>query len=67
MAELFFEKFQGDWNAFLRRLFSAGIRKVSHSVKDLMRLLQSGGLPAEGFVFDTALAAYLLGRHGGQL
>ncbi|WP_455581600.1 DNA polymerase I [Dysosmobacter sp.] len=66
LAELFFEKFQGDWNAFLRRLFSAGIRKVSHSVKDLMRLLQSGGLPAEGFVFDTALAAYLLDATAGS-
>ena len=59
-AELFFEKYQGDWNALLRALFSADIRKVSHNVKDLMRTLLENGLPTEGFLFDTALAAYLL-------
>ena len=38
-AELFFDQYQGDWNALLRELFSADIRKVSHNVKDLMRTL----------------------------
>ncbi|MBM6851353.1 DNA polymerase I [Oscillibacter valericigenes] len=65
-AELFFEKYQGDWNALLTALFSADIRKVSHNVKDLMRTLLENHLPAEGFVFDTALAAYLLDATAGS-
>ena len=59
-AELFFEKYAGDWNALLRALFSADIKKVTHELKDLTRTLLANGLPAEGFIFDTALAAYLL-------
>jgi len=65
-AELFFEKYQGDWNALLRALFSAEIRKISHNVKDLMRTLLANNLPAEGFMFDTALAAYLLEATAGS-
>lgn len=65
-AELFFDKYQGDWNALLTALFSADIKKVSHNVKDLMRTLLENGLPAEGFVFDTALAAYLLDATAGS-
>ena len=65
-AELFFEKYQGDWNALLTALFSADIRKVSHNVKDLTRTLLENHLPAEGFVFDTALAAYLLDATAGS-
>lgn len=59
-TELFFDRFQGDWNGLLAALFSGDIRKVSHEVKDLQRSLLENKLPAEGFVFDTALAAYLL-------
>lgn len=66
MAEFFFGGYGGDWNAFLTALFSADIRKISHNVKDLMRLLLRNGLPAEGFVFDTALAAYLLDATAGS-
>ena len=65
-AELFFSRYQGDWNALLRALFSADIKKVSHNVKDLMRALLENGLPAEGFIFDTALAAYLLDATAGS-
>ena len=65
-AELFFNRYQGDWNALLTALFSADIRKVSHNVKDLMRTLLENNLPAEGFVFDTALAAYLLDATAGS-
>jgi len=65
-AELFFEKYQGDWNALLSALFSADIQKVSHNVKDLMRTLLENGYPAEGFLFDTALAAYLLDATAGS-
>ena len=66
MALLFFERYEGDWNELLSALFAADIRKVSHNVKDLMRTLQEGGLPAEGFVFDTAIAAYLLDATAGS-
>ena len=65
-AELFFDQYQGDWNGLLRALFSADIKKVSHSVKDLMHTLLENGLPAEGFIFDTALAAYLLDATAGS-
>ncbi|MCF2665117.1 DNA polymerase I [Oscillibacter valericigenes] len=65
-AELFFEKFSGDWNGLLKALFSANIKKVSHNVKDLMRTLLENGLPADGFIFDTALAAYLLDATAGS-
>ena len=65
-AELFFDQYQGDWNGLLRALFSADIKKVSHNVKDLMRTLLENGLPAEGFIFDTALAAYLLDATAGS-
>ena len=66
LAELFFDRYEGDWNALLQTLFSADIKKVSHHVKDLMRLLRENNLPAEGFVFDTALAAYLLDATAGS-
>ena len=65
-AELFFEKYQGDWNALLNALFSADIPKVSHNVKDLTRRLLESGSQAEGFIFDTALAAYLLDATAGS-
>ena len=65
-AEFFFDRYSGDWNALLRALFSADIKKVSHNVKDLMHTLLENGLPAEGFVFDTALAAYLIDATAGK-
>ena len=65
-AEFFFDRYQGDWNALLTALFSADIPKVSHNVKDLMRTLLENGLPAEGFTFDTALAAYLIDATSGK-
>ncbi len=66
MAQLTFETYEGDWNALLTALFSADIAKVSHNVKDLMHLLLENGLPAEGFVYDTAIAAYLLDATAGS-
>ena len=65
-TELFFDRCGGDWNALLAALFSGDVKKVSHNVKDLMRLLLKNGLPADGFVFDTALAAYLLDATAGS-
>ena len=65
-AEFFFERYTGDWNALLNALFAADIKKVSHNVKDLMRTLLENGLNAEGFMFDTALAAYLVDATSGK-
>ena len=66
VEEFFFDRFAGDWNGFLAALFSAEVKKASHDVKDLMRLLLSNNLPADGFAFDTALAAYLLDATAGK-
>ena len=55
-----------DYNAFLRLLFSDRVHKAGHNIKDLMRALLAEGLPTDGFVFDTALAAYLLDATAGN-
>ena len=44
----------------LARLFSPEVKKVGQDVKDLMRALLAEGRGIEGFVFDTALAGYVL-------
>lgn len=54
------------YNDFLRGLFAADVKKVSHNVKDLIHALLAEGLSPEGFVFDTALAAYLLAPTDGS-
>ena len=54
------------YNAFLRLLFSDRVRKAGHNIKDLMRALLDEELPTDGFVFDTALAAYLLDATAGS-
>ncbi len=48
------------YNDFLKALFAPDIEKVSHNLKDLLRLLMGEHIGAGGFVFDTALGAYLL-------
>ena len=49
-----------DYNSLLKLVFSSDVKKAAHNVKDLMSQLISEGLPLDGFVYDTALAAYLL-------
>ncbi len=49
-----------DYAEFLTRFFSKDTQKISHNIKTLMTSLLSQGIDYEGFVFDTALAAYLL-------
>lgn len=49
-----------DYDKLLKLVFSEGVNKVSHNVKELMSRLLAEGLPLDGFVYDTALAAYLL-------
>ena len=65
-VEFYAHQYQGGWDQLLTALFSADIKKVSHEVKDLTRTLLENGLPAEGFVFDTALAGYLLDATAGN-
>ena len=66
VGEFYFSRYLGDWDKLLSALFSEDIRKVSHDVKDLTRTLLENGLPAEGFLFDTALAGYLLDATAGH-
>ena len=54
------------YNDFLKGFFAPDIKKVSHDVKPIMNTLLGEGLSAEGFVFDTAVAAYLLSPTDGS-
>ena len=54
------------FNSLLRALFSPEIPKTAHELKDLMGLLLKENLPLEGFVFDSALAGYLLEATAGS-
>mgnify|MGYP000000599716 FL=1 len=65
-VELYVNRYADDWHGLLAALFTADIKKVGHNVKDMMRALLEQGLPAEGFVFDAALAAYLLDAPAGS-
>lgn len=49
-----------DYNILLKFIFSAEVKKISHEVKDLMSKLLNEGLALDGFIFDTALAAYVI-------
>ena len=49
-----------DYNRLLRLIFSGEVKKAAQDVKDIMGLALAEGLSAEGFVFDTALAGYVL-------
>ena len=54
------------YNEFLRGFFSDKVKKVTHDVKPLMGQLLEEGLEPDGFVFDTAIAAYLLSPTDGS-
>jgi len=49
-----------EYRAFLEKFFSDAVKKTAHDVKSVMRACLDAKLPVSGFVFDTALAAYLL-------
>ena len=66
MTLLFFQRFKGNWNEMLRAIFSGDVPKTAHGVKDLIGQLAQMGIAAEGFVFDTALGAYLLDATAGN-
>ena len=54
------------YNEVLKALFAADIKKNTHDVKTLLSQLLEEGIEGEGFVFDTALAAYLLAPTDGS-
>ena len=53
-------------NDFMSTMFGASVKKVTHDCKSLMRKLFERGFPADGFIFDTALAAYDLDATRGD-
>ncbi|MBP3412768.1 MAG: DNA polymerase I, partial [Oscillospiraceae bacterium] len=54
-----------DYEQALAGVMSKEIRKLAHDIKPILRELLTKGLAAEGFVFDTAVAHYLLdATHG---
>ncbi|MCD8005110.1 MAG: DNA polymerase I [Oscillospiraceae bacterium] len=65
-AALFFAHRLPCYDRFLRLFFAPDVSKVTHDVKSLTARLLAEGLRAEGFVFDTALAAYLLAPTDGS-
>ena len=65
-AAVFLEDKLADYNGFLRGFFSPAVKKVTHDCKPLMGALLEEGLGLEGFVFDTAIGAYLLSPTDGS-
>lgn len=53
-------KYNGDFKELLQFVFGPKVQKAGHNIKDMMRRLLEAGISCSGFVFDTALAAYLL-------
>ena len=50
----------GVFEAALSLVMAGDIKKAGHNIKDTMRLLLDMGISSDGWIFDTALAAYLL-------
>ncbi len=59
------DKLEG-YNGVLKALFAADIKKNTHDVKTLLSRLLEEGVAGDGFVFDTAIAAYLLAPTDGS-
>ncbi len=58
--------FGGDYAEALRIIFASGIKKAGHNVKDTLRALLTLGIESGNWVFDSALAAYLLDSTAGS-
>ena len=65
-SALVFEKDLPDYNGFLRDLLSEDIPKLGYHIKEVMRGALERGFEARGFVFDGAIAAYLLSPTDGS-
>lgn len=55
-----------DYSKLLSFVFSDKVKKTAHNVKNLMTQLIAEKLPLDGFVYDTALAGYLLDATAGD-
>ncbi len=49
-----------EWPRLMDGIFAPGLKKVTHDAKSMMTTLLKQGYCPENFVYDTALAAYLL-------
>ena len=65
-AALFREAETEDYSGFLAAFFRPEITKLGYHIKDVMRWALARGLTAQGFVFDAAIAAYLLAPTDGS-
>ncbi len=54
------QTYAGVYGQALQMLFAPEIQKIGHNIKDIQRELLDYGISPDGWVFDTALAAYLL-------
>ncbi len=55
-----------DYRRIAEYVFSGNVKKLGHNVKELMTQLMAEKLPLDGFVYDTALAGYLLDATAGD-
>lgn len=53
-------RYDDDYKIALCKLFSSNLPKAGHNIKDWMSHLLGRGVESGGWVFDSALAAYLL-------
>ncbi len=60
------KQLKDDYIPILCDIFSEKVRKMAHDTKPLIRALLEKGIDAKGFVFDTAVAAYLLDATRGK-
>ena len=57
--------FSGDYAEALRVIFASPVKKAGHDIKDTLRALLALGIESGNWVFDSALAAYLLDSTAG--
>ena len=65
-SALFLERELPGYDAFLRGLLSEEIPKLGYHIKEVMRWALERGIGAKGFLFDAAIAAYLLSPTDGS-
>ena len=65
-SALFFENAFPDYDAFLRAFFTEDWPKLGYHIKEIMRQALERGFEARGFLFDAAIAAYLLSPTDGS-
>jgi DNA polymerase-1 len=54
------------YRSFLEQLMARDVRKIGHDIKPCYLSLFAQGIPFDGFVFDTAIAAYLMNPTSGR-